>query len=79
MACKLSYYSVLMYLLCYIAHTLLNTFSYYSLHYTYSSYTTFKYSDLSITPTTIHGGDNVTVTAMVTNAGQMDGDEVGRN
>ena len=42
----------------------------------YSSYTTFKYSDLSITPSTTHEGDNVTVTVTVTNTGQMDGDEV---
>ena len=42
----------------------------------YSSYTTFKYSDLSITPTTAKPGDNITVTVTVTNTGNMDGDEV---
>ena len=42
----------------------------------YRSYTTFKYSDLSITPTTAKPGDNITITVTVTNTGKIDGDEV---
>ena len=41
-----------------------------------SSYTTFKYSDLKITPTTVKAGQNVTVSVTVTNTGSRASDEV---
>ena len=41
-----------------------------------SSYTTFKYSDLKITPTTVKAGQNVTVSVTVTNTGSRVSDEV---
>ena len=40
------------------------------------SYTTFKYSNLSITPTVIKAGQNVTISVTVTNAGSRTSDEV---
>ena len=42
----------------------------------FRSYTTFKYSDLEITPSTVKTGQNVTVTATVTNTGATTSDEV---
>ena len=41
-----------------------------------SSYTQFQYSDLTISPSTIKPGDNVTVEVTVSNTGSMSGDEV---
>lgn len=40
------------------------------------SYTTFEYSDLSVTPTQITPTDSVTIEARVRNSGSVDGDEV---
>jgi len=40
------------------------------------SYTTFEYSDLSIEPATIGGGDSVTIRCRIKNVGARDGDEV---
>ena len=40
------------------------------------SYTTFKYSDLKIEPTTVKAGQNVTVSVTVTNIGSRISDEV---
>ena len=40
------------------------------------SYTTFKYSNLKISPAVIKPGESVTVTLDVTNTGQRDGDEI---
>ncbi|XP_065196530.1 uncharacterized protein LOC135828022 [Sycon ciliatum] len=40
------------------------------------SYTTFKYSELSLSKTTVKACDFVSVTVRVTNTGEMDGDEV---
>ena len=40
------------------------------------SYTTFDYSDLEVTPSTLSGGESVRVSATVTNCGDMAGDEV---
>ena len=41
-----------------------------------SSYTTFKYSDLKVMPTTIKAGQNVTISVIVTNTGRRPSDEV---
>lgn len=40
------------------------------------SYTTFNYSNFKINPTTIKAGQNVTVSATVTNTGNRTSDEV---
>ena len=42
----------------------------------YRSYSTFKYSDLNIAPTTVKAGQNVTVSVSVTNTGSRTSDEV---
>ena len=47
-----------------------------SLYITYRSYTTFKYSNLSITPTIIKAGQNVSIGVTVTNVGDVPSDEV---
>ena len=41
------------------------------------SYTSFFYSDLVVSPSTVKAGTNVTVKVSVANTGQYDGDEVG--
>ncbi len=41
-----------------------------------SSYTTFQYSNLAVTPATISAGQNVSVKVSVMNTGSMSGDEV---
>ena len=41
------------------------------------SYTSFFYSDLVVSPSTVKAGSNVTVKVSVANTGQYDGDEVG--
>ncbi len=41
------------------------------------SYTTFKYSNLKLSPSTIAPGDNLTVSMDVMNTGNLDADEVG--
>ena len=48
----------------------------FNMQYYFSSYTTFKYSDLKIMPTTIKAGQNVTVSVTVTNTGSRTSDEV---
>lgn len=40
------------------------------------SYTTFKYSNLSVTPTELYAGSQVEVSFTVTNTGDRDGDEI---
>ena len=45
-------------------------------HSSFSSYTNFSYSNLLVTPGTVHGTENVSVTVTVSNVGKMDGDEV---
>jgi beta-glucosidase len=40
------------------------------------SYTTFKYTDINVSPDTAKAGTNITVSFTVTNTGKMDGDEV---
>ena len=48
----------------------------YYLNYFCRSYTTFKYSDLKIVPTSIKSGQNVIVSVTVTNTGNRTSDEV---
>lgn len=43
----------------------------------HSSYTSFMYSDLVVTPSEVKAGSNVTVKVTVENVGQTDGHEVG--
>ena len=43
-----------------------------------SSYTTFSYSDLVVSPSSVKAGDNVTLKVTVQNTGRMDGDEVSK-
>ena len=43
----------------------------------FSSYTTFSYSNLVVSPSAIIAGENVTVKVTVSNTGNVDGDEVG--
>merc|ERR1712055_925449 len=40
------------------------------------SYTSFKYSDLTVTPTTVTAGHDVTIKVTVQNTGSVDSDEV---
>ena len=47
-----------------------------SLPFIHRSYTTFMYSDLVVSPSTVKAGDNVTVKVAVENVGNMDGYEV---
>ena len=44
---------------------------------TLSSYTSFMYSDLVVTPSEVKAGGNVTVKVTVQNTGSVDGHEVG--
>ena len=53
-----------------------NDINSYYLNYFCRSYTTFKYSDLKIVPTSIKTGQNVTVSVTVTNTGSRTSDEV---
>ena len=58
----------------YISLLHIQKFNYW--YHGFRSYTTFKYSDLEITPSTVKTGQNVTVIATVTNTGATTSDEV---